>query len=151
MYEFDDKHPWFWAKTQEKDDTHELRRVDYVDAPSSPYLSELAASEVLYSKRSYWEYEREWRIIRPLAESSKRVGEDVYLFEVPSAALKGVVVGSSATEDSIEELVRIINSNPDLAHLRVGCAHHIPSDCTVEIEYWPGSVAEIRAEFGAAS
>jgi hypothetical protein len=144
VYEFDDKHPWFWARTEEKDDIHELRKVNYIDVPSSPSLSELVALEVLYSKRKYWEYEREWRIIRPLAEGSGR--EDIYLFEVPPAALTRVIVGSSASEDSIEELVRIITSNPGLAHLRVGCAHHAPFDRAVDIEYWPGSVAQILTE-----
>ncbi|HXM69266.1 MAG TPA: hypothetical protein VN911_21245 [Candidatus Acidoferrum sp.] len=151
VYEFDDKHPWFSAKTEEKDDTHELRKVSYVDVPSSPYLAELDAHEVLYSKRKEWECERERRIIRPLVERCQCIGKDVYLFGVPPTALTGIIVGSLATEGSIEELVRIINSNPDLAHLRVGCTHHIPSDCTVTIEYWPGSVAQIRTEFGAAS
>jgi hypothetical protein len=152
VYEFDDKHPWFWEKTEEKDDIHELRKVNYVDVPSSGYLSELPAPEVLYSKRRYWEYEREWRIIRPLVEGwHPPKDEEIHLFRIPPTALTGVIVGSSATQDSSGELVRIIKSNPDLAHLRVGCAHHIPSDCTVDIEYWPGSVAQIRTEFGAAS
>jgi hypothetical protein len=150
VYEFDDKHPWFWAKTEAKDDIHELRKVNYVDVPSSSYLSELAASEVLYSKRRNWEHEREWRIIRPFVESSERAGEDLYLFKVPPAALTAVIVGSSATQDSIQGLVQVIASNPDLAHLRVGCAHYIPPDCVVEIEYWPGSVAQIRTELRLA-
>ena len=47
----------------------------YIERNGIGYLSELIASEVLYSKRKYWEYEREWRIIRPLVESSGRVGE----------------------------------------------------------------------------
>lgn len=152
VYEFDDKHPWFWAKTEEKDDTHELRKVNYVDVPSSQYLSELTAFEVLYSKRKNWEYEREWRIMRPLVEGwQPRANEETYLFRIPPPALTRVIVGASATEDSIDELLGILKSNPDLEHIRVGCAHHIPSDCKVDLEFWPGSVAEIRREFGTAS
>jgi hypothetical protein len=59
VYEFDDKHPWFWTKAEKKDDTHELRRVSYVDVPTSPFLSELSAHDVLYSKRKGWECESE--------------------------------------------------------------------------------------------
>jgi hypothetical protein len=82
VYEFDDKHSWFLAKTEEKDDIRGLRKVNYVDVPSSPYLSELTASEVLYSKRRYWEYEREWRIVRPLVKGwQPKKDEEVYLFD----------------------------------------------------------------------
>ncbi len=151
VYEFDDKHPWFWAKTRENDDTHELRKVNYVDVPSSPYLAELDAHEVLYSKRKNWEYEREWRIIRPFVESPQRVGDDVYLFDVPPTALTGVIVGSSTTDASIHELVQIVTSNRNLAHLRIGCAHHVPSDSTVDVEFWSESVAQIPAQFGAST
>jgi hypothetical protein len=150
VYEFDDKHPWFWAKSEDKDDTHELRKVTYVDLPSSPYLTELSALEVLYSKRMVWAYEKEWRIIRPLVESSQRIGEDVHLFAMPPAALTGIVVGSAANGESFRELARVLAGNPELAHLRIGCAHHVPSEQAVHIEFWPGSVAQIRAEFAAA-
>jgi hypothetical protein len=120
--------------------------------PSSQYLSELTAFEVLYSKRKNWEYEREWRIIRPLVEGwPLKTNEETYLFRIPAPALTGVIVGASATEDSIDELLRILKDNPDLGHIRVGCAHHIPSDCKVDIEFWPGCVTEIRKEFGADS
>jgi hypothetical protein len=78
------------------------------------------------------------------------MGKDVYLFDVPATALTGIIVGSLATEDSIEQLVRIIGDNPDLAHLRIGCAL-APSDQTVAVEFWRGSIAEIRKEFRAAS
>jgi len=149
VYEFDDRHSWFWAKTEENDDTHELRKVTYVDVPSSPYSAELDAHEVLYSKRKNWEYEREWRIIRPFVESSLRIGDDAFLFDFSPAALTGVIVGSSTTDDSIHELLGILKSNPDLGHLRVGCAHHIPSDRRVDIEFWRGSVAQIPGQFGA--
>jgi hypothetical protein len=148
VYELDDKHPWFWAKTDAKDDTHELRKVSYVDVPALPYLAELEAQEVLYNKRKKWECEREWRIIRPFVESSERIGEDIYLFDVPPSVLTGVIVGGCATDDSMQGLVQIIASNADLAHLRVGCAHLIPTEHRVEIEWCPASVAQIKRDLG---
>jgi len=146
VYEFDDKHPWFWAKMEPNDDTHELRKVKYVDGPSSQYLAELDAHEVLYSKLKEWECEREWRIIRPFVESSDRSGEDVHLFAVPPKALTGVIVGSLATDDSIQSLAHIVGCNPDLAHLRIGCADCLPCESIVDI-FWTTSVSEIRANW----
>jgi hypothetical protein len=144
-FEFDDKHPWFWARTQEKDDTHELRRVNYVALPSSTYLAELGAHEVLYSKRKVWECEKEWRIIRPFVESSQHKGEDIHLFSIPPAALTGVIVGSYTTDDSIDELAQIVRDNRDLAHLRIGCADCDPCKQTVDI-FWTISVGQIRKQ-----
>ncbi|MGO9085071.1 MAG: DUF2971 domain-containing protein [Candidatus Sulfotelmatobacter sp.] len=143
VFEFDDKNPWFWARTQEKDDIHELRRVNYVDLPSSTYLAELGAHEVLYCKRKVWECEKEWRIIRPFVESASRKGEDVCLFSVPPAALTGVIVGSYTADDSIDELARIVGDNPDFAHLRIGCADCDPCEQTVDI-FWTVSVGQVR-------
>lgn len=145
VYEFDDKHPWFWAKAEEKDDTNELRKVSYVDIPASPYLSELSAHEVLYSKRKGWECEREWRIIRPFLESTPRKGEDVYLFDIPPAALTGVIVGSLTTDESIDQLALIVGSNSNLAHLRFGFADHLPCEEHVDI-FWGESLAQLQVK-----
>ena len=104
VLEFDEKHPWFCARTSEKDDTHEIRKVNYVDKPSSPYLAELDVHEVLYSKRGVWACEREWRIIRPFVESVEQIGNDIHLFDVPSSALTGVVIGTYAPDDRVDEV-----------------------------------------------
>ena len=139
VFEFEASHAWFHARALDNDDTHELRRVTYVDIPSSQYLSELNAHEVLYSKQKTWQCEREWRIIRPLAEGSSNIG-GIYLFPVPPAALTGVIVGSRTTDESIERLARIVTANPQLMHLHVGCADCDPCSQTVEIRW-----AEIAA------
>jgi hypothetical protein len=142
-FEFDDRHPWFRARTDDKDDTHELRKVSYVDVPSSAYLAELDVHEVLYSKRTVWACEREWRIIRPFVESSAQIGKDVYLFSMPATALTGIIVGSWATDDSIQKLARILNENRELRHVRIGCADCDPAKQSVDI-FWANSVGEIQ-------
>jgi hypothetical protein len=150
VIEFDEKHPWFWEKSDEKDDTHELRKVSYIDVPSSPYLAELDVHEVLYSKRSVWACEREWRIIRPFVERAQQIGEDICLFDVPSSALTGVVIGTSTANDRVDQLLGIIDSNPNLASLRLGIADCAPCEQDVEV-FWIGSTAEIRTKMGGIS
>ncbi len=83
VFEFDDRHPWFREQRPMGDDCGNLRRISYSDQPSSPNLAELKATEVFYTKAKKWEYEGEWRIIRPLAESSMRLGDDVFLLTYP--------------------------------------------------------------------
>lgn len=145
VLEFDDRHQWFSARAQEKDDTHELRKVSYVDVPSSPYLAELDVHEVLYSKRKAWACEKEWRIIRPLVESAEQKGQDIHLFAVPPTALTGVIIGSQTIDNHVNELLSVIDGNRDLTHLRLGMADCDPCEQTVDV-FWIGSQADIRAK-----
>ena len=122
VYEFDDTHSWFQARVDEKDDTHYLRKVTYADVPSSPHLAELGVNEVFYSKRKGWEHEREWRIVRPLAESSWHGSEGVYLFDVPAGALTGVIAGFRSTSESVQQLMKTLTNDRRLVHIRIGRA-----------------------------
>lgn len=120
VFEFDDGHPWFWAPRPDGDDCGNLRKVNYSDQPSSLNLSELKATEVFYTKATKWAYEKEWRIIRPLAESSMRLGSGIFLFGMPPTLITGVVAGLRSSNESLRELDGIFRSNPDLAHVRIG-------------------------------
>ncbi len=120
ILEFDDRHSWFWTQRPEGDDCGNLRRVSYSDQPSSPYLADLKAHEVFYTKGKNWEYEREWRIIRPLAESSAHIGEDIFLFDLPATLITGVVAGLRTRNESLQELQGLLQSNPRFTHLRTG-------------------------------
>lgn len=50
VIEFDDKHPWFWAKLAETDEFRHLRKVSCLDSPPSPYLAEWKGHDVFCSK-----------------------------------------------------------------------------------------------------
>jgi len=134
VYEFDGTHSWFQARADEKDDTHFLRKVAYVDVPPSPYLAELPVNEVLYSKRKGWEHEREWRIIRPLAESSWHGSKGVYLFDVPPEALTGVIAGFRSTSKSVRQLRETLTNDRRLAHVRIGYGQ-VRGEETIHIDW----------------
>lgn len=120
VIELDDRHSWFWAQRPEGDDCGNLRKVTYSDQPSSLNLAELKAHEVFYTKGKKWEYEREWRIIRPLAESSMCVGGGIFLFDIPSTLIAGVIAGLRNANESFRELQGILQNNPGLTHIRTG-------------------------------
>lgn len=120
VLEFDDQHTWFWAQRPEGGDCGNLRKVSYTDQPSSGYLAELKAHEVFYTKGKKWEYEREWRIIRPLVESSTSPGEGVFLFDLPATVITGVIAGLRTSSESLRALDEIRQSSPQLTHLHIG-------------------------------
>ena len=131
--EFDDRHPWFWAQRPEGDDCGNLRKVNYANQPSSGYLAELKAHEVFYTKGEKWEYEREWRIIRPLAESSLSPSEGVFLFDFPATLLTGVIAGLRTSSESLQQLRKIHLSNLQLTHLRMGRMSEVTNSNTLKV------------------
>ena len=120
VLEFDDGHSWFWVKRPEGDDCGNLRKVSYADQPSSGFLAELKAHEVFYTKGTRWEYEREWRVVRPLVESSLELPGGVFLFDIPEGVITGVIVGLRVSTDSLRELRGILHNSPKLAKVRFG-------------------------------
>jgi hypothetical protein len=133
VLEFDDKHHWFWTQRPEGDDCGNLRQVSYADHPSSDYLAELKAHEILYTKGKKWDYEREWRIIRPLAESSTSPSEGVFLFDLPVTVMTGVIAGLRTSGASLNELRRIRQGNPELARLRIGRILEVKNSHTLQV------------------
>jgi hypothetical protein len=133
VLEFDGEHTWFWAQRPEEDDCGTLKKVSYADEPSSLYLAELKAHEVFYTKGKKWEYEREWRIIRPLAESSMSLNEGVFLFDVPATAITGVIAGLRTSSESLQELRKVRQGNDQLTHLRIGRISEVKSSNTLEV------------------
>jgi hypothetical protein len=133
VIEFDDKHPWFWAKLAETDEFRHLRKVSYLDKPPSPYLTEWKGHDVFCSKLKMWEYEQEWRIIRPLQEAAKRIGDEIYLFEVPPESIRSVITGIKTPSESATELWKLLNSEPKLTHVRKLRAQLSIRDNTIEI------------------
>ena len=133
VLEFDDEHSWFWIERPKGDDCGNLRKVSYSDQPSSLYLADLKAHEVFYTKGTKWEYEKEWRVIRPLAESSVRLGEDVFLFDLPASLITSVISGLRTRNESIKELQSILQSNGLLTHIRIGHVVEDKSSNTLEV------------------
>lgn len=133
VIEFDDKHPWFWAKLAETDEFRHLRKVSYLDKPPSAYLAEWKGHDVFCSNLKMWEYEREWRTIRPLQEAAKRIGDEIYLFEVPPDSVRSVIKGIKTPSESDAELSKVLNSEPKLAHVRKFQAQLSTQANTIEI------------------
>lgn len=131
---FDEQHPWFCAKMGYEDEFRHLRKVSYVDRSELRYLADLQGQDIFYSKLADWKYEREWRIIRPLQDSSAVLG-DVYLFDLPADSIKGIVTGLHANSESTAELKTILDRNPNLRHVRIG--HAVRSRVTNSIEIDP--------------
>jgi hypothetical protein len=122
VIEFDPSHAWFNCKTAENDSFHHLRKVQYVEDREPTYFLSAKEDEVLYTKTLEWEFEKELRIIRKFTEAKVKVGlddygKDVWLFDIPSSAIKSVILGYRTTSVNEKVLREIVSANANLKHI----------------------------------
>lgn len=140
VLEFDAAHPFFDQRTFAEDEFRCLKRVTYAEArPSVTLFDPIAdpalvlanvAQESFYTKGLHWEYEAEWRMVRPLEEA-----EDtrLSLFSFPPAALTGVILGSHATTATKERCAMALEMD-GMAHVAMWKAYLTPTDYRVRVE-----------------
>ena len=59
----------------------------------------------LFRKHTDWRYEKEWRLIKKLEDCKQfENNKDVYLFEIPSAAISNITLGANMPQSEIERL-----------------------------------------------
>jgi hypothetical protein len=122
VVEFDALHASFHEQKSDEDDLRHIRRVYYRESRPSAPLSDMSAIELFLVKSGHWGYEREWRIVRPLADATATVPADPYpiaLFEIPPAAVSGVIMGSRMSDAAAATLRQAVRANPDLAAVRI--------------------------------
>jgi hypothetical protein len=108
VLELDPNHEYFNARRTEKDEFGHLRQVRYRDVRPSASLTGLDGVDLFLVKSREWEYEREWRILRPLREADKVINAeagDVHLFKLPSGCVKAIILGVRAS-DALESAAR---------------------------------------------
>lgn len=122
VVEFDETHRFFNQKKSEKNESMCLKKVEYSSQRPSLELSQVESINSFLVKGNAWEYEQEWRMLHPLAEADSIIENqphDIHLFKVPFLAIKSVLIGVRATEETRKELTRIIMSNSELGHVKI--------------------------------
>lgn len=122
VLEFDDQDPWF-HRGAEEDDFFHLRQVRYLDPPEPlPTFSQLDTQALPVTKKAIWAYEEEWRMIVPLRTADRVIGEGVgaiHLFDLPSSAVRGVILGTHSTPELLSSIRRIREARSELRHLQI--------------------------------
>lgn len=108
---FDVTHPYFNQKKSDVDEFGYLRKVEYRNNRPSLPMVEHEGTDVLLIKSREWEYEEEWRIIRPLREADE-VRDfkpySIYLFNFPTDTIREVILGCKMSGDKKNELIGLI-------------------------------------------
>ncbi|WP_081838259.1 DUF2971 domain-containing protein, partial [Sphaerotilus natans] len=111
---FNAHHPHFHERRSPDDELRHLRRVLYRDARPSARLSEMDWTDLVLTKSSHWSYEREWRIMRDLADAKSVIPckpFPVHLFKFPRDAITSIILGARATDETEKSIISILQSN----------------------------------------
>lgn len=127
VIEFDERHPIFHERRTEQDDFRHLRPVVYSGTRPAITLDNFDFVDFLLTKSSEWAYEREVRILKALSDSKRSISSiapeyDIYLFDMPSTAVKRVILGARTTPSEHELVYTTIMEAQHLRHIAVQLA-----------------------------
>ena len=117
LIEFDKLHPFFRDPAYDADFGH-IRKVSYVDERITfATFKDMTGNDLCFTKGREWEYEQEWRMLRPLKEATKIIGS-VHLFAFPTDCVTGVVFGPKMPDATKREIAELLESDSRYAHVR---------------------------------
>lgn len=116
VLEFDASHPWF-ANREDPTKTR-LHKVRYFDGILDEVLTD--PESTFCSKTSHWAHEREWRIYcghYQIEKTKESAPDPIHLIHFPPDMVRSIIVGSRASDKTIEEIRKIAASRYPLAAL----------------------------------
>lgn len=122
LIEFDENNVFFNQRRTENDEFFYLRKVEYQKThPQYETISEVGDANIFCIKHDKWSYEKEWRIIAPIAgrEPQVSVPVPIHLFPFDKAAIKAVILGCRTTAETEESIYNSIKNDPDYSHVEI--------------------------------
>jgi hypothetical protein len=121
ILQFDENHEFF-APREFDGQIFELTKLEYKNERPVISCSTINSPTTYYRKSVSWEYEAEWRLIRPLTEAEKQINPDskfpIALFQIPFDAIKGIIIGVSVEHTKRVELFELLR-RPNLQHIKI--------------------------------
>ena len=120
VIQFDETHEFF-APTAYESQSLQLTKVEYSAQRPILSYSSINSLSVYYRKSPEWAYEFEWRIIKPLSGGKTTLAHQAYprfLFELPPAAVRGVIIGLNVSHPVRLELFELL-AQPQWKHVTI--------------------------------
>jgi len=134
---FDATNPHFDERKSEADDLRHLRPVVYADDRPKGPMNEWDGIKLFWVKSKKWEYECEWRIVRPLADATeilRTTPYSVHLFGYPAGSLREIIFGARILDSTKQALLNAVIADPAVSHIRFKYARIDDNDFLIRIE-----------------
>lgn len=118
---FDSKHPFFSRRRSDKDEFGFLRQVIYQLERPHVTLADTTSPAWFQTKSNDWAYEKEWRLVSPLAQAEHRIEAHPYpicLFEFAPDAVREIIVGMRAAPALAQEIRSMARDFPQATLLK---------------------------------
>lgn len=122
VIEFDSATEFFHGRRSENDELRFLRQVIYSDARPQLVVNKAEDMSAFLTKSAHWAYEKEWRMMFALADSTevKVFGEkQFHLFAYPASAIKSVTLGCRMSGIKREEVLEVLSSDPEFSAVAI--------------------------------
>jgi len=122
---FDSDHPFFSMRRSENDEFGFLRKVNYQTQRPQVVLSDTTSTPWFETKSDQWAYEKEWRIVRVLSDTTCRIDcapLPVCLFEFPADAVLEIIIGMRFSSSLLSKMKDLAAFFPRATLLRA-CEH----------------------------
>jgi hypothetical protein len=122
VIEFDASHSWF---KQQDDDSGlgRLHKLSYSDVrPFSESMVDLTMQELFLTKSKAWEYEQEWRMLRILEDSDRKLQTTcgtVHLFSLEPACISGLILGCRTSPPFRDDVRALLTDDKRYRHVRL--------------------------------
>lgn len=117
---FDGQHSYFNSKLSESDELRHIREVLYREERTQAPLTAMNGVEMFFVKSTHWAYEKEWRILRPLADAEitqEASPFPIHLFRFPDSALRQIIFGPKMDHATKHALIATVAARPSLQHV----------------------------------
>jgi hypothetical protein len=134
---FDSTHPYFNQKMSPSDELRHLRKVSYTKQRPKINLMNTNGVELFLGKGMNWQYELEWRIIRPFTEATEVIDKKpypIYLFSFPASAISEVVLGLRMSEEKKNIIKRKLINDAEYSHIKLYQAQLNESDFAINLK-----------------
>lgn len=143
VIEFDDEHPYFHQRRSLQDEFGYVRKVVYSsERPNFESVIDMDGTDAFLVKSKDWEYEQEWRILRPLKDADQTIANDqgsICLFSIPSDCIIGVILGCRISDASKQLVTDFLARDIRYRHVKVFRAVQSDKSFAVEIIPEPAS------------
>lgn len=118
-----DEHSPFFQGSEIVSGLQRLGKVDY--SKKRPVISPSTQDtpKIFLRKSEEWEYEKEWRLIRPLEEAievhPRQDALPLHLFDVPHESIQAILVGALASDRNRQEISALCADNASLGHVKI--------------------------------